>query len=41
VDRAAEQAELRDLGDQLAREALLLEALADDRNHLVVDELAD
>jgi hypothetical protein len=40
-DRTAQQAKLGHAGDQLAREALVFEAVAHDGNDLVVDEFRD
>ncbi len=39
--RGAEQAQAGDLGNQFLGEAPLIEAIADDRQHLLVDEAAD
>ena len=41
MNRAAEQAELGDAGDQLTRETFVFETFADDGQDLLVDELRD
>jgi hypothetical protein len=40
-NRATQQTELCDAADELTRKAFVLEAVANDRNHLFIDELRD